>query len=86
MLEKLLSGNMVKLNLAELIVLILNFPDEINTLMIQKTFDGYCVIVDDISVLKEANKRLQQKIDDIQQAEIVSQDLASIKAEKYKIT
>ena len=53
MLEKLLSGNMVQLNFSELSELILNFPNKINTLMIQKTFDGYCVVVDDISVRKE---------------------------------
>ena len=52
-LEKLLSGKMVKLKFSDLSEFILNFPNEINTLMIQKTFDGYCVVVDDISVRKE---------------------------------
>ena len=56
-LEKLLSGKMVELNFEELSDLILNFPDKINTLMIQKTFDGYCVIVDDISVRKEQEEK-----------------------------
>lgn len=56
MLEKLLSGEMVGLKFSELSELILNFPDKINTLMIQKTFDGYCVVVDDISVRKEQEK------------------------------
>ena len=49
-LEKLLSGKMVELNISELSELMFNFPGKINTLMIQKTFDGYCVVVDDISV------------------------------------
>lgn len=58
MLEKLLSGNMVELNFSELSELILNFPNKINTLMIQKTIDGYCVVVDDISVRRELEERL----------------------------
>lgn len=52
-LEELLSGKMVELNFSELSEFILHFPNKINTLMIQKTFDGYCVVVDDISVRKE---------------------------------
>lgn len=56
MLEQLLSGKMVELNFSELAELILNFPNKINTLMIQKTFNGYCVVVDDISVRKEQEK------------------------------
>ena len=60
MLEKLLSGHMVKLDFSELSELILKFPDKINTLMIQKTFDGYCVIVDDISVRKEQEERVNK--------------------------
>lgn len=56
-LEKLLSGKIVKLKFSELHDFILHFPDEINTLMIQKTFDGYCIVVDDISVRREQEKR-----------------------------
>ena len=52
-LEKLLSGEMVELKFSELSELIFDFPDKINTLMIQKTFDSYYVRVDDISVRKE---------------------------------
>ena len=37
-LEELLSGKMVKLD----------FPDKINTLMIQKSFDNYYVITDEV--------------------------------------
>ena len=58
--SKLLAGEMVKLNFSELSKLIQNFPDKINTLMIQESFDGYWVTVDDISIRKErerANKR-----------------------------
>lgn len=51
--SKLLAGEIVKLNFSELSKLIQNFPDKINTLMIQKSFDGYWVTVDDISVRKE---------------------------------
>ena len=55
--EELLSGKMVKLSFSDLSKFILDFPDKINTLMIQKTFDGYCVIVDDISVRREQERR-----------------------------
>lgn len=56
-LAELLSGKMVKLNFSDLSKFISDFPDKINTLMIQKTFDGYCIVVDDISVRKEQEKR-----------------------------
>lgn len=55
--SKLLAGEVVKLNFSELSELIRNFPDKINTLMIQKSFDGYWVTVDDISVRKERERK-----------------------------
>ena len=59
-LEKLLSGEMVRLNYWELTELLFHFPESINTLMIQKTSDCYCVVVDDISVLKEEIKEKEK--------------------------
>ena len=56
-LEELLSGKIVKLNFSDLSKLILNFPSEINTLMIQKSFDGYYIIVDDITIRKEQERK-----------------------------
>lgn len=55
--EELLSGKIVKLNFSDLSKLILNFPSEINTLMIQKTFDSYYIIVDDITIRKEQERK-----------------------------
>ena len=55
--EELLSGKIVKLNFSDLSKLILNFPSEINTLMIQKTFDDYYIIVDDITIRKEQERK-----------------------------
>ena len=52
-LEELKSGNMIKLNFSDLSKFILDFPNDINTLMIQKTFDGYCVVVDEVSVIRK---------------------------------
>ena len=56
-LAELLSGKIVKLNFSDLSKLILNFPSEINTLMIQKSFDGYYIIVDDITICKEQERK-----------------------------
>lgn len=56
-LEELLSGKIVKLNFSDLSKLILNFPSEINTLMIQKTFDDYYTTVDDITIRKEQERK-----------------------------
>ena len=56
-LEELLSGKIVKLNFSDLSKLILNFPSEINTLMIQKTFDDYYITVDDITIRKEQERK-----------------------------
>lgn len=56
-LEELLSGKMVKLNFSDLSKFILNFPSEINTLMIQKTLDSYYIIVDDITIRKEQERK-----------------------------
>ena len=56
-LEELLSGKIVKLNFSDLSKLILNFPSEINTLMIQKTFDDYYITVDDITTRKEQERK-----------------------------
>ena len=56
-LEELLSSKIVKLNFSDLSKLILNFPSEINTLMIQKSFDGYYIIVDDITIRKEQERK-----------------------------
>ena len=55
--EELLSGKIVKLNFSDLSKLILNFPSEINTLMIQKSFDDYYIIVDDITIRKEQERK-----------------------------
>lgn len=55
--EELLSGKIVKLNFSDLSKLILDFPSEINTLMIQKTFDSYYIIVDDITIRKEQERK-----------------------------
>lgn len=55
--EELLSGNIANINLKELHSLVEYFPDRINTLMIQKSSDGYCVVVDDISVRREQTSR-----------------------------
>ena len=55
--EELLSGKIVKLNFSDLSKLILNFPSEINTLMIQKSFDGYYITVDDITIRKEQERK-----------------------------
>ena len=60
-LEELLSGKMVKLNFSDLSKFILDFPDKINTLMIQKTFDGYCVVVDEISVYRDIEKEIKSE-------------------------
>ena len=54
---ELLSGNIVELGFSDLSELILNFPDKINTLMIQKTFDGYCVVADEVSISEEQKRR-----------------------------
>ena len=56
-LEELLSSKIVKLNFSDLSKFILNFPSEINTLMIQKSFDGYYIIVDDITIRKEQERK-----------------------------
>ena len=56
-LEELFDGKMVELNFSYLSKFILDFPDNINTLMIQKTFDSYCIVVDDISVRREQECR-----------------------------
>ena len=56
-LEELLSGKIVKLNFSDLSKFILDFPSEINTLMIQKTFDSYYIIVDDITIRKEQERK-----------------------------
>ena len=56
-LEELLSGKIVKLNFSDLSKFILNFPSEINTLMMQKSFDGYYIIVDDITIRKEQERK-----------------------------
>ena len=56
-LEELLSSKIVKLNFSDLSKLILNFPSEINTLMIQKTFDSYYISVDDITIRKEQERK-----------------------------
>ena len=56
-LGELLSGKIVKLNFSDLSKLILNFPSEINTLMIQKTFDDYYITVDDITIRKEQERK-----------------------------
>jgi hypothetical protein len=55
MLKELLSGETVKLDhLYHVYYLLYYFPKEINTLMIQKTYDGhYMLRADDISVCKE---------------------------------
>ena len=54
MLENLLSGEIVKLDhLYHVYYLLYYFPKEINTLMIQKSRDGYYLRVDDISICKE---------------------------------
>lgn len=42
-------------------------------------------IAEYIKRLKEENERLQQWIDDIQQANIVSQNFPPVKAEKYRV-
>ena len=55
--EELLSGKIVKLDFSDLSKLILNFPSEINTLMIQKSFDDYYIIVDDITIRKEQERK-----------------------------
>ena len=55
--EELLSGKIVKLNFSDLSKLILNFPSEINTLMIQKSFDDYYITVDDITIRKEQERK-----------------------------
>ena len=55
--EELLSGNMVNINLRELHYFVEYFPDKINTLMIQKSSDGYCVVADDISVRRERERK-----------------------------
>ena len=57
-IKELLSGNVVNINFSELSNLISDFPDNINTLMIQKSSDGYCVVVDDISIRKERGRRM----------------------------
>ena len=57
MIEKLLSGKMVKLDYWELFKLLFEFPENINTLMIQKSADCYYVVVDEISVRKEQEKK-----------------------------
>lgn len=54
---ELLSDNIVELGFSDLSELILNFPDKINTLMIQKTFNGYCVIADEVSISEEQKRR-----------------------------
>ena len=56
-LAELLSGKIVKLNFSDLSKLIWGFPSEINTLMIQKSFDGYYIIVDDITIRKEQERK-----------------------------
>ena len=61
-LEELLSGKIVKLNFADLSKFILDFPNEINTLMIQKSFDDYYIIVDDITIRKEQERKKGNKI------------------------
>ena len=55
MLKVLLSGEIAKLDhLYSVFYLLYYFPKEINTLMIQKTYDGhYMLRVDDISICKE---------------------------------
>ena len=60
-LEELKSGNMVELNFSDLSKFILDFPDNINTLMIQKTFDGYCVVVDEISVHRDIENEIKSE-------------------------
>ena len=60
-LEELKSGKMVELNFSDLSKFILDFPDNINTLMIQKTFDGYCVVVDEISVHRDIEKEIKSE-------------------------
>ena len=57
-LEELLSGKMVKLNFSDLSKFILDFPDKINTLMIQKSFDDYYIVIDNISVRKAQLERM----------------------------
>lgn len=56
-LEELLDGKMVELNFSDLSKFIFYFPDKINTLMIQKTFDGYCIVADNISARREQECR-----------------------------
>lgn len=54
MLTKLLSGEAIKLDqLYHVFHLLYYFPKEINTLMIQKSHDGYYLRADDISICKE---------------------------------
>ena len=54
MLKELLSGEVAKLDhLYHVFYLLYYFPKEINTLMIQKSHDGYYLRVDDISICKE---------------------------------
>lgn len=60
-LEELLSGKMVELNFSDLSNFILDFPNSINTLMIQKTSDGYCIVVDDISVRRELERKIKNE-------------------------
>jgi hypothetical protein len=55
-LEELLSGNMVNISLGELHYLVAYFPDNVNTLMIQKSSDGFDVVVDAISVRRERER------------------------------
>jgi hypothetical protein len=58
-LEELLSGNMVNISLGELHYLIAYFPDKINTLMIQKSSDGYCIVVDEVSVCRNIENEIK---------------------------
>ena len=56
-LEKLLSGGIVRCNYWELTELLFQFPENINTLMIQKTSDCFYVKVDDITVRKAQEEK-----------------------------
>ena len=58
MLKKLLSGKMVRLNYWELTELLFQFPENVNTLMIQKSSDCFYVKVDDITVRKAQEENL----------------------------
>ena len=84
-LEKLLSGEVARFNYWELTEILFQFPENVNTLMIQKTSDCFYAKVDDITVRKAQEEKEVKDMNDKKYIEQVANMLGLELLEEFKI-